>query len=216
MYMAARSVALVACPIGFLTFALATPLITTVYGQQWAAAAAVLRILSLYGVIFVMCLLFVNIVIAMGRTGSLLAVQVIALISLLPAMALGIRLFGLVGIGVAHIAVISVVSLPIYLLAIRRSTGVSPVLMLRGVTRPIVSAGAGAVAALGMASLMQSPLLQLLVGGMAGILVYGVLISPILPDLLPASVMDHRVVGRAFAAVDRVASQLTLRGLRSP
>src|SRR5450830_537305 len=116
---ATRAVAVIACPIGAMTGTLSAPLIAVLYGPQWHAAAPVLSILSLYGVVSVICLLFANIVVAMGRTKILLAVQGVALVALVPAMQLGIARSGIVGVGFAHIVVIGAVTLPVYLVAVR-------------------------------------------------------------------------------------------------
>lgn len=190
-----RTVALIACPIGALTLGLATPLLVSVYGGKWGAAAPVLSVLTLHGVVFVICLLFANIVIAMGRTGVLLGVQVVALMCLVPALALGIRLDGLVGVGIAHIVVICGVTGPAYLAAIKRSTGVRLRVVVRAVAPPAAAAAATALVSLGVASLLHGPLIQLIVGGLAGGFVYLVLVAPLLAELVPGSALASRAAG---------------------
>ena len=71
------TVSLFACPIGALTLALAEPLILTVYGEKWLAAAPILSVLAVYGVLTVFGLLFANVVISVGRAGVPLGVQCI-------------------------------------------------------------------------------------------------------------------------------------------
>ena len=208
---ATRSVALVACPIGFLTLALARPLITTVYGGRWSAASPVLQVLSLYGVIFVICLLFANIIIAMGRTGILLTVQVVALAALVPAIALGINVAGLVGVGVAHIVVIASVTLPAYLVAIRRSTGVGALSLLRSAAPPVVAAALAGLIAWAVASAPTEPFAKLLAGGVSGGVTYVVLMAPFLGALLPPRLAGMRAVAVPIGAIDRVARRLTGR-----
>jgi lipopolysaccharide exporter len=188
----ARSVALIACPIGALTLGLATPLLISVYGSKWSDAAPVLTVLTLHGVVFVMCLLFANIIIAMGRTGVLLGVQLAAIVCLVPAIALGIQLGGLVGVGVAHIVVICGVTLPAYLVAIRRSTGVRLRVLVRAVVPPAAAAAATAGVAFGVAALLDDPLVQLIAGGLAGGFVYLVLTAPLLAELVPGSALAAR------------------------
>jgi PST family polysaccharide transporter len=188
-----RSVALLACPIGGLTLGLATPLLVTVYGSKWGEAAPVLSVLTVHGVVFVMCLLFANIVIAMGRTGVLLGVQLAAIVCLLPALAVGIELGGLVGVGVAHIVVICGITLPAYLVAIRRSTGVRLGVLVRAVVPPFAAAGAAAVVAFVVAAVPDDPLVRLLAGGVAGGGVYLVLAAPLLAGLAPGSAFAARI-----------------------
>jgi len=126
-------------------------------------------------VISVICLLFANVVVAMGRTRILLAVQGAALVALVPAMKLGITHAGIVGVGLAHIAVIAVVTLPVYLVAVRRSAGAAPALLGRAVTPPVVAALLAAGAALLASRASDVALVQLLAGGLAGGAVYGLL-----------------------------------------
>lgn len=192
---ASRTVALVAFPIGALTCALATPLLVSVYGSKWSDAAPVLSVLTLYGVIFVICLLFANIVIAMGRTGALLGVQLAALVCLVPALSIGVRLDGLVGVGIAHIVVICSVTLPTYLVALKRSTGVRLRVVVRAVSPPAAAATATAAVAFGVASLLRDPVVRLLAGGVAGGSVYLLLMAPLLAELLPRSEFASRIVG---------------------
>jgi lipopolysaccharide exporter len=198
----ARSVALIAFPIGALTLGLATPLLVTVYGSKWGDAASVLSVLTVHGVIFVVCLLFANIVIAMGRTGVLLGVQLAAIACLLPALAVGIELGGLVGVGIAHIVVICAITLPAYLVAIRRSTGVQLGVLVRAVVPPAGAAAAAAVVAFGVAALFRDPPVQLLAGGLAGGSVYLLLAAPLLAGLVPGSAFAARTAA-LLARVDR-------------
>ncbi|MBP2411556.1 PST family polysaccharide transporter [Arthrobacter stackebrandtii] len=167
-----RTVALVACPLAAFTCAFATPLITTIYGGQWAAAGPVLAVLSFYGVVSVIGVLFANIIIATGRTGVLFLVQAIALAFLVPALAAGIHLGGLVGIGVAHLAVISLVTLPVYLTALHRSTGVRLGQLARAMVRPVLAATAAALLALLLTAPIGTDILKVAVGGCIGAAVY--------------------------------------------
>lgn len=192
-----RAVALVASPIGALTLALASPLITTVYGPQWSASAPVLRVLAVYGVISVACLLFANIIVAMGRTGVLLWVQIAALVCLVPALWLGVRLNGLVGVGLAHICVILVITLPAYLVGIRRSTGSGPGLLARAVAWPVAAAAVAGGVAWSVALVPERALTQLLVGGVCGGLVYVVLTAPLLVALVPGRFVRFELVSAA-------------------
>jgi lipopolysaccharide exporter len=185
MQHALRTVALIACPLAAFTSAFAAPLITTVYGDKWHAAAPVLSVLSFYGVISVMGLLIANIIIATGRTGILFIVQAIALLVLVPALQLGVTFGGLVGIGVAHILVISVVTFPVYLQALRKSTGAHVGRLLSVVLRPAAAAAVAAALALVVTTPLTSDLLKVFVGGLAGAVVYVICTFKPLQQLLP-------------------------------
>ena len=209
MRKATRSVALVACPIALLTLALARPVIVTVYGEKWSVAAPALQVLSLYGLLFVLCLLLGNIIIAMGRTAVLLGVQLVGLVVLLPSIALGINWSGLVGVGAAHVFVMTFVILPAYLVAIRRSTGVGSALLARAAAPPALAAGVGACVAFAVTSVLAySAPAELLIAGTAGGAVYCLLILPLLPELLPERALRLRVITILLKSIQSIGSRL--------
>ena len=199
---AVRTVALIACPIAAFTCAFATPLITTVYGEKWAAAGPVLSVLALYGMVFVLGLLFANVLISTGRTGVLFAVQIAALVALLPALAVGVNLRGLVGAGIAHIVVISLVTLPAYLVAIRKATHVRARRVVRALVRPLAAALAAVAAARLAAAFVGPDVAKLAIGGLTAGVVYALLTAPLLVQLLPAPAAWTL---RRVAAVRRLA-----------
>lgn len=169
---AVRTVALVAMPIAVFTAVFSTPLVTTIYGDQWSAAGPVLAILSLYGVVSVTGLLFANIIISTGQTKVLFLVQVAALAVLVPALYVGIHLGGLVGIGIAHIIVVSVVTLPVYLAALRKATGAKLSHVTSAVARPILFALLAGFAAWLTTIPFEMDLPKLIIGGLTGAVVY--------------------------------------------
>lgn len=169
---AVRTVALVSMPIAVFSGVFATPIVTTVYGGQWSAAGPVLAVLSLYGVVSVMGLLFANIIISTGRTRVLFTVQVVALVALIPALYAGIHFGGLVGIGIAHISVVSAVTLPAYLRAVRKSTNAKLSLVLGAVRRPALAALLAGACAWLTTSAMDSDAWKLAIGGCLGAAVY--------------------------------------------
>ena len=178
---------------------LAGPLVGVVYGAQWSDAGPVLSVLSVYGVVSVICLLFANITIAMGRTRALLAVQVAALVALVPAMLVGIQLAGIVGAGLAHVGVATLVTLPVYLVAVRSATGAGPGLLGRAVLPPLVASLLAWAAAHSVAGAIHQQLAALLAGGTVGALVFGVLMARDLLDVVGAT----RVPAPLARVVDR-------------
>jgi PST family polysaccharide transporter len=191
-----RTVALICFPIGAMTLALAYPLIATVYGDQWVAAAPVLGILAIYGVISVLCLLFANVVISTGRTGILFAVQAAALVCLVPGLWAGVTLGGLTGVGIAHIVVISAITLPAYLVAIKKSIKIGPILLFKAMVWPGIGAALAGAVAWAVASAVPSAPVQLMLGGVSGAIVYVVAVAPLLSALLPESGGTMGRVGR--------------------
>jgi PST family polysaccharide transporter len=172
MTTALRTVSLIAMPMCGMTMALARPLVLTLYGAKWAAAANVLVVLSLYGAVFIICLLFASMLTSFGRTKLLLSLQVIWIGTLVPAMALGVHREGIVGAAYAHVLVIAPIVLPSYLLALKRVTGVRFTALGRALLPALLAAAAAALGARGAASQLNGPLAQLIAGLAAGGLVY--------------------------------------------
>jgi tetratricopeptide (TPR) repeat protein len=152
--------------------ALAHPLILTLYGAKWAASARVLEILSIYGAVFIVCLLFANMLTSLGRTKFLLVLQLVWISSLVPAMAFGVQKDGVVGAAYAHVAVIVPIVLPSYLLALKRVTGVRLVALGKAVLPALLASSAAALAARAVASQLNGPLAQLISGLSAGGVAY--------------------------------------------
>lgn len=182
-----RVVSLVAFPIAALTCGLAGPLIVTLYGERWADAAGVVVILSVYGAIAAVGQLFANILIASGRTVVLFSVQIAVLVVLLPALWLGISWMGLVGAGLAHVATAVLITLPVYVLSVRRVLGGGLDAMARGAGWPLAAASIAGGVAYAVSLALPQPWLQLLVGGASGGLVYVLLTARQLMLLLPTA-----------------------------
>ena len=70
-------VTLIAAPMRMTVMVLARPLVLTLYGDRWVSSATVLSILSLYGLISVVGVLFSNALAALGGSKFVLAVQLI-------------------------------------------------------------------------------------------------------------------------------------------
>jgi lipopolysaccharide exporter len=172
MASALRGVTLIVLPICGMSIALARPIVLSLYGAKWMAAANVLVILSVYGAVFLPCLLFANMLIAFGRTKFLFVLQLIWIGTLVPAMALGVHKDGIVGAAYAHVAVILPIVLPSYLLVLKRVTGVRFTTLGKAVLPAVLASSAATLAARGAASQFGSPLAQLIAGLAAGGVVY--------------------------------------------
>lgn len=184
---ATRLVALVAMPVAALTVGLAGPLVETVFGARWSQAAGVLQVLGVYGGMYAFSLLFVNVLVAAGATGRLLAVQVLWAAALAPGMVVGVRLFGLTGAAWAHVAVMALLALPCYGLMVRRVTGRSAAALARATSRPAVAAAVGGLVAWGAATVLGGGAAGLLAGGLAGTAAYLAVAAPLIAALLPDS-----------------------------
>ena len=196
-----RGVCLIALPMCAMTMALARPLVLTFYGEKWAASADVLVVLSLYGAVFIACLLFANMLTALGQTKFLLLLQLIWISALVPAMVLGVHKDGIVGAAYAHVAVIAPIVLPSYLLTLKRLTGIRLTALGRAALPALLASAAAALAAYGAASQLSSPIAQLIAGLAAGGLVY----------LVCAGQQAAALFGRGRSA-ERVLNALQFRG----
>lgn len=181
-------VGMVAYPIAAVTFVLARPLVHTLYGGTWDAAAPVLRLLSVYGALFAFSLLFGQILIALGRPGRLFAAQAIWLIALLPAMAVGANAWGLKGAALAHIVTIVAIALPGLVLPLRSSLPGAVSTVARQSLAPAGIALACGLAAWVVAAPFDANVVQLLLGGLASLLVYAVLGLPLVQPHLPGGI----------------------------
>jgi PST family polysaccharide transporter len=169
---ALRAVTLVVIPMCGMTMALARPLVLTLYGAKWATSANVLVVLSLYGAVSMACLLFANMLTALGQTKSCLVLQLIWISTLVPAMALGVHTDGIVGAAYAHVAVIGPIVLPSYLLTLKRVTGVRFTVLGRAALPALLASSAAALAARSAASQFNSPPAQLAAGVAVGGVIY--------------------------------------------
>ena len=128
---------------------------------------------------------------ATGRTGVLLAVQVCALTALLPGLVAGINLGGIVGAAAAHVIVIVAVTSPVYLNALRRSTGLRIPALLSALFKPSLTAALTALAAWAATLGLANPLLKLLVAGIIGLCLYAYLNRQDISRLVPAGLLPR-------------------------
>ncbi len=184
MTSALRVVSLILMPMCGLMMVLARPIVLTLYGAKWTASAEVLSILSLYGAISIICVLFANMLTSLGKAKFTLAVQLLWFGTLVPAMALGVHRNGIAGAAAAHIVVIGMIVLPSYLIALRRATGVRFSMLGKAVLPPLLAASVAALAAKTVTSHFASPLAQLVAGVAAGGLIYVVVATPLAVPIL--------------------------------
>jgi lipopolysaccharide exporter len=202
---ALRGVSLIIMPMCALIMVLSRPLVYTLYGAKWAASVEVLSILSLYGAISIICILFANILASLGKAKFTLAVQLLWIGALVPAMALGVHRNGIVGAAMAHIAVIAPLVLPSYLFTLRKAVGVRFTALGKAVFPPLLAASAAALAARSAASQSASPLAQLVSGLAAGGLVYVVAAAPQAVALLGQKHREKLRALRLFRLYETVA-----------
>ncbi|MDQ4504338.1 oligosaccharide flippase family protein [Sinomonas sp. ASV322] len=159
---------------GALLAALAVPLIAVVYGDVWLPAAPVLAALAVFGAMRAVFDLFAGYLMARGRSGSVLAVQVVWGVVLVPALVVGIRLSGVAGAGWAHVIVGAAV-LGAYGVVLR---GARVGQMLGTSVYPSLVGLAAGAAAFGASAVLPGSIARLVGGGAAGLIVLGAALWP--------------------------------------
>ena len=188
----ARGVALswaLALPAGAALAVLSGPLVVFVYGTRWEPAAPVLLALALFGALRVVFDLMVAYLLARGESRSVLLIQVIWIVALIPAIVVATSRFGIVGAGYAHLIVASLVVLPAYIVGVGRA-GADLKALASTAWPPLLAAVPAAAAGRLAGDMVTSPGLTVLVGSVCGGLVYFALLARWLQRLLknpPAS-----------------------------
>ena len=104
-------------PACVLLATLARPLIHTIYGQRWVPAAHALTFLAILGLMRVAYVLMNDCLAATPRRSTLMGVQALWLVALVPVMFIGARLRGITGVSIGHVAVAALLVGPAFLWA---------------------------------------------------------------------------------------------------
>jgi O-antigen/teichoic acid export membrane protein len=157
---------------GVLIATLATPLVGTLYGDKWLPAIAALQWLALLGALRVILELCYDLLVAIGRAGALVRVQIVWLTTLVLALPVGAHLGGIEGVAIAQGVVVGAVVLPLnaWLLA---SAGLRIGPLVHALQPVAIAAAAGAAVALA-ALQIEAPRWATLIGaGALATLAYG-------------------------------------------
>lgn len=213
---ALRVAALVVMPIGGMQVVLARPLVLVLYGGKWAPSAAVLSILAVYAAASILCVLFANMLAALGRSRSLLLVQLIWLGALAPAMLLGVHADGIFGAAVAHVIVIFPIVLPCYLYVLAKTTGIRLTTIFLDLLPSLLSACAAALAAWMVLSQVGNTFVQLILGASVGGTVYVLLMAPHAVSFVRESPVASPGWQRVFRTYDLAARTVGLQAFNPP
>ena len=157
---------------GLLLAALAEPLVGILYGDKWLPAVVALRWLALYGALRVSLELCYDLLIALGRAGSLVRVQLGWLAALAAALPLGAHLGGIAGVAIAQSVVAVALVLPLNL-RLLHGAGLRIGPLARALQPTAFATVAGAVAALLVLEAGAPRAITLIVGGTLIAIVYG-------------------------------------------
>jgi O-antigen/teichoic acid export membrane protein len=166
----------VALPICLVIGGAATPLIMFAYGARWLPASRVLLWLSLLAALTIFFQLAYDYFVVLARTRVVFTVQLGWLVALVPALIVGARLDGIVGVGVAQAVVAGGVILPWYLHELR-GAGIRRRVLGSRLWLPLAGAVVAGLAAAGAARVLAaSNLAALAVSGVTGLAVVGLLV----------------------------------------
>ncbi|QIX28839.1 oligosaccharide flippase family protein [Nocardioides sp. JQ2195] len=162
-----RPLSAVALPVCLVMSATAPQLVAFVYGEQWSAAAPVLRWLALLAALRIFFELAYDYLVVRARTGAILRIQVVWIVVLVPALWLGIDRAGAGGAALALVLVAALVSLPMYLAEFARG-GIGVRAVSNAVALPSLLAALAWMLATTLGVVMSGAVLLLLVAGTVG------------------------------------------------
>jgi O-antigen/teichoic acid export membrane protein len=165
-------------PIAVVTAVLAPQLVDVLYGEKWGPCAVALRYLTVLMVVRTLTSVAADIVTSSGFTKAVVWLTAGWAVALVPALWIGTHLDGIRGTAIGHGVVAVIVALPLAVLALRLA-GVSIVPTLPALVRPTFGAAISAAVTVLIHSLVNpNPLVQLLLAGGAGMIVYILVVVP--------------------------------------
>ena len=196
---AAAVLVALAIPACVLLITLAEPLIRTIYGARWTPAATSLSLLGVLGLLRVFYELAYDGLAAAGRRPTLLVVQGLWLVVLVPVLLVGAATHGINGVSAGHVLVAVLVVGPAFLWALRR-IGITVRALLARCLRPIIGGILMAVVSLGIIHLAGPGIIGLGAAGGAACLVYLPLIYPMRRLIQPGTEAPAEVSKEPAAA----------------
>lgn len=164
-------------PICVLLAALAAPVVELIYGERWLPAARALPWLMALGLVRIGCELAYDCLVAIGHRRSLIGVQGLWLIVLIPALVIGARTGGIVGVAQGHVLVAGAVVVPVFLLALHRG-GIRLGTVARACAWPLLGGAVMSAVLLLLERYLGGGVLALLATGAAGTLCYVLCVLP--------------------------------------
>jgi PST family polysaccharide transporter len=164
-------------PLCVLLAVLAGPLIHLVYGGRWLPAAAALPWLMALGLVRIGCELAYDCLVAIGRRRLLILTQGLWLAALIPVLAAGAHLRGIVGVAEGHVLVAAGVVVPVFTVGLARS-GITPRSLARACAWPFAGGAVTAAVAWALHGLLGDGLLALVATGVVAMAVYIVCVLP--------------------------------------
>jgi O-antigen/teichoic acid export membrane protein len=187
-----RAVSLVwalALPAGACLAVVATPVIDVLYGDVWSRAAPVLMALGIFGSLRVLYDLLAAFLLAHGRSGLVLWIQVVWCVALVPALVWATAHDGAVGAGWSHVAVGLLAVTPMYAVALRVE-GLSLRRVWAGMSRPTLASVPAALVGWWVVNHSAESWQALVLGFASGAIVYGIAVGPWVWKLVTAEPVE--------------------------
>jgi O-antigen/teichoic acid export membrane protein len=162
-------------PICLIIAGAAVPIVLFVYGPEWAESAQVLPWLAVLAIFRIFFQLSYDFIIVLGRSFSVLVIQIAWVVVLIPGLFLGAKLWGLVGLAAVQVAIALLVVLPLYLIQFHRF-GLSPSRLFSRVWLPLLIGVAVGAASLLVSTITAIPFVACSICGLIGLATVAVLL----------------------------------------
>lgn len=164
-------------PLCVLLGGLAAPVVHLVYGSTWVPAAAALPWLMALGLVRIGCELAYDCLVAAGQRRSLIVVQGLWVLALVPVLVVGAHLGGIVGVSRGHVVVAAALVVPAFLYALGRAgIGLAPI--ARACAWPLLAGAVMTLVLLTAKWLLGDGTPALLITGAAALACYAVCVLP--------------------------------------
>jgi PST family polysaccharide transporter len=163
-------------PACVLLGVLGGPLVRFVYGTRWSEAAGPLALLAVLGASRVALELAYDFLVSAGESGEALRLNLLWFVTLIPTLIVAAHLGGITGVAAGHLVALLLVVLPAFLRALSR-LGVTLPSILGPIARPLQGGALMALVALAALVAMPTDIARILVGGVASVLVYGLVVG---------------------------------------
>jgi O-antigen/teichoic acid export membrane protein len=160
--------AAVSFPVCLLLSGAAGPIIGFVYGSEWAPAAAVLAWLGGLAAFKILYELAYDYLVVIGASRAILGLQVVTLVSLIPALIIGIHVSGIAGAAAAQVGVAALVMLPLYVVLLSR-VGLDPRRLFRRILPAVIIALGVGISGLAISEVLPSDLAACLLAGLVAL-----------------------------------------------
>jgi PST family polysaccharide transporter len=190
---------------------LAGPLIRIVYGERWISAAPALSLLALFGLTRVAYVIFGSVITAADQRKTLMIVQGMWLVALVPVLLAGARLDGITGVSAGQLIVAAGLVGPAFVWAISRAN-ISVLTMGRACLRPLIGGVLLAAVSLLVIHVAGEGVAGLGAAIVASCAVYLPVVYPTLALLKRSPSRDQEI---ASTELDVVSRESQLEGLKA-